>query len=61
MLTTLAILTLVLFIGAGNLALGFGLAVYLGHGPSQGWQALFHWPRKTTAAASGSKSASGHH
>ena len=61
MLTTLAILTLVLFIGAGNLALGFGLALYLGHGPAQGWRALFTWQPRKAAAASETKHASGHH
>jgi hypothetical protein len=50
MLITLAFLSLVLVISVGNLALGFGLAVYLKHGPAQGWQALCFWQRKTPVA-----------
>ena len=41
MLTTLFFLTLVLLVSVGNLALGFGLAIHLGHGPTGGWLALF--------------------
>lgn len=41
MLSYLLLMTLVLSVSIGNLALGFGLAVHLGHGPAGGWQALF--------------------
>lgn len=49
MLTTLLFLSFVMLVSAGNLALGFGLAVHLGHGPSRGWQALCFWNRATAA------------
>jgi hypothetical protein len=43
MLSALLIMTLILAVSAGNLALGFGLAVHLGHGPADGWNALCFW------------------
>lgn len=50
MLTTIFFLTLVLMVSVGNLALGFGLAIHLGHGPTGGWQALCFWLPKESAA-----------
>lgn len=49
MLTTLLYLSFVMLVSAGNLAIGYGLAVHLGHGPSQGWRALCFWKRKPAA------------
>lgn len=53
MLATLLLMTLVLTVGLGNLALGYGLAVHLGHGPAHGWQALMIWKK--------AKADAGHH
>lgn len=50
MLYALLLMTLVLSVSVGNLALGYGLALHLGHGPAEGWQALCFW--KKGAAAS---------
>lgn len=50
MLSTLLLMTLVLMVSIGNLALGFGLALHLGHGPAAGWQALMFWKARTAAS-----------
>ncbi|WP_425617176.1 hypothetical protein NA78x_000847 [Anatilimnocola sp. NA78] len=51
MLTTLMLMSLVMMVSVGNLALGYGLAVHLGHGPAAGWQALLFWKKGHTVAA----------
>lgn len=51
MVSVLLLMTLILTVSVGNLALGFGLAVHLGHGPEGGWQTLCFW--KKSAAATG--------
>jgi len=38
-------MSLVMMVSVGNLALGYGLAVYLGHGPAAGWQAIMFWQK----------------
>jgi hypothetical protein len=45
MLYVLLVMTLILSVSVGNLALGFGLAVHLGHGPAGGWKALCFWTK----------------
>lgn len=52
MVSVLLLMMLILTVSVGNLALGFGLAVHLGHGPEGGWQALCFW-KKSAAAATG--------
>jgi hypothetical protein len=52
MLSYLLLMTLVLSVSIGNLALGFGLAVHLGHGPAGGWQALCFWKKSAASDAS---------
>ena len=49
MLYALLLMTLVLSVSVGNLALGFGLAVHFGHGPAEGWKALCFWKRHAAA------------
>ncbi|QDU27024.1 hypothetical protein ETAA8_21080 [Anatilimnocola aggregata] len=49
MLSTLLLMTVVLMVSVGNLALGFGLAIHLGHGPAGGWQALLFWKKSHAA------------
>ncbi len=51
MLSALLLMTLVLAVSAGNLALGFGLALHLGHGPAEGWKALCFWKPHAAAHA----------
>lgn len=51
MVSIILLMTLILSVSVGNLALGYGLAVHLGHGPAAGWQALCFW--KNSAAAHG--------
>jgi hypothetical protein len=60
MLTILTYLSFVTLISAGNLALGFGLAVHLGHGPARGWQALCFWERANAPIAE-SRPVEAHH
>lgn len=50
MLSAILLMTLVLSVSVGNLALGYGLALQLGHGPADGWQALCFWKRNATVA-----------
>jgi len=52
MLSYLLLMTLVLSVSIGNLALGFGLALHLGHGPANGWQALCFWKKPAASATS---------
>jgi hypothetical protein len=52
MVSVLLLMMLILSVSVGNLALGFGLAVHLGHGPEGGWQALCFW-KKAAAATDG--------
>lgn len=49
MLYVLLLMTLILSVSVGNLALGFGLAVHFGHGPAEGWKALCFWKKGTAA------------
>jgi hypothetical protein len=61
MLTIFFFLTLILLVSVGNLALGFGLAIHLGHGPSNGWQALCFWnPAKPAVSEHVTESQPGH-
>lgn len=52
MLSYLLLMTLVLSVSIGNLALGFGLAVHLGHGPAGGWKALCFWKKSAASEPS---------
>jgi len=52
MLTYLLLMTLVLSVSLGNIALGFGTAVHFGHGPAGGWQALCFWNKPAPAEGS---------
>jgi hypothetical protein len=62
MLTTLLYLSFVTLVSVGNLALGYGLALHLGHGPAKGWQALLEWGRTpATAVTEQTKPAEAHH
>lgn len=49
MVSVLLLMMLILTVSVGNLALGFGLAVHLGHGPEGGWQALCFWKKAAAA------------
>lgn len=51
MLSILMLMTLMLTVSVGNLALGYGLAVHFGHGPANGWNALCFWKRAAAATA----------
>lgn len=69
MISFLLLMTLVLSVSIGNLALGFGLAVHLGHGPANGWQALLlkkkaasgHAGHEAAPAANAEHAAQAHH
>ncbi|WP_254506967.1 hypothetical protein [Anatilimnocola floriformis] len=49
MLSFLLLMSLILSVSIGNLALGFGLAVHMGQGPAKGWQALCFWKKDASA------------
>lgn len=51
MISFLLLMTLVLSVSIGNLALGYGLAVHMGHGPAGGWQALLFWKKAASGHA----------
>lgn len=45
MISFLLLMTLVLSVSIGNLALGYGLAIHMGQGPASGWRALMFWKK----------------
>ena len=49
MVSVILLMTLILTVSVGNLALGYGLAVHLGHGPAGGWRALCFWKKSGSA------------
>jgi hypothetical protein len=60
MLSYLLMMTLILMVSVGNLAIGFGLAVHLGHGPAKGWQVICFWKKDGVAHADPHAAADAH-
>ncbi len=61
MISYLLLMTLVLTVSIGNLALGYGLAVHMGHGPTAGWRALMFWQKEASVDHAGQEAAPAAH
>lgn len=60
MLSYLLMMTLILMVSVGNLVLGFGLALHMGHGPTKGWQVICFWQKDAAAHADPHAAADSH-